>query len=387
MSLYSKNITEKVQKLIDDAAASSELPCYSILISGKGGTQYWQAGYQNIEKRLPISRETVFRIFSCTKIFTSFAAMIACEQGKIRLDQPVKDFLPTFANPLVEDGESIRPAKRDLLVQDLLMMRSGLSYPDGSILTGRKCGELLYKIEETLLSEHPMTAVDLALELGKVPLCADPGSEFRYSISADVLGAVLEVAYGESLDKIFDRMIFKPLGLKDTGFEVPEEKRHRVATAYAKTPEGLIPQKGFHLGISDDGRHNSCCFGGAGLFSTLDDMLRFAQCLLNKGEGLVAPDTFERWVNPDYYESVGVLPWKELPGYRYANLLRIKLDDPKANHIVAKGEFGWDGALGTYIKVDPKNGICYVMATQTLNYGTGPMTRLLRQVLAEDENK
>ena len=387
MNVYSESLIRKIQSVLDEAVANEEVPCYSILVHSPKGDQYWESGFQNIEKGIPLSRNTIFRIYSCTKIFTSFCALLAVEEGKLDLSIPVKEFIPAFSDLKVEDHGVIRSAKRDMLVSDLLAMRSGLAYPDPSILTGKRCGELLEECDARLDTSNPMTGLEFASEIGKVPLCNDPGAEFRYSISADILGVVLEVIYHDSLDRIMQRLLFDPLGLADTGFVVPKSKQGRIAQGYRKTKEGPLAPIGSALGVRADGGPTSFYSGGAGLYSTIDDMMRFAIWLLHKGEGLLPSEHFDRWVCAEHYEELGTIPWKELPGYRYANLLRIKLEDKPANRVVAKGEFGWDGALGTYLKVDPANGICYVMATQREGYGTGALTRALRQELAKEEDK
>ena len=194
---------------------------------------------------------------------------------------------------------------------------------------------------------------------------------------------------GKSFGEFLKENIFMPLGMVDTGFEVPEEKRNRLAKTYQQGKEGLEEYTGNNLGIlismEKKPRFES---GGAGLVSTIDDYSHFAQMLLNKGEfkgvHILAPKTVEYMTNcklPDFLDQE-VATWDSLRGHSYGNLMRMMNRPELAIFNGSKGEYGWDGWLGPYFSNDPTNQITFLMMQQKTDTGTTPYTRKLRNIVA-----
>ena len=278
---------KKLKGLMDKAVAEKELAGGCLLVRSHGEECcYLEAGMADVEAGKPIERDQIYRLYSMSKPVTGAAAMKLFEDGVLDLGQPVSAYLPSFQDSLVEQDGRLVKADRQIQVQDLLNMTSGLVYNGEAGLAGRHADEVFGELMDRLQTDHPMTTRELAVRLGQGPLLFQPGSSWKYGSSADVLGAVIEAAadmpFGEYLKKSF----FEPLGMKDTGFFVPEEKRERLVTAYrADGKGGLEPYRENHLGIFNAmDRKPAFESGGAGLVSTVDDYARFAQMLLNGGE-------------------------------------------------------------------------------------------------------
>ena len=339
-----------------------------------------------------IKRDTIFRLYSQTKPVCAVAAMILVERGELDLYQPVSDFLPGFKNQVVWENGQNRPVKREMHVHDLLGMTSGLYYPDENHATGLQTTRIFEELDERLLGDNAMTTQELANALGKCTLAFDPGSYWHYGTSADVLGAVIEVVTGMKLGEFMEKEIFEPLGMKDTGFWVPEEKQHRLAKVYetVKNENGaeLVLYTGNNLGIQN-AMHRPPAYeaGGAGLASTLDDYLRFAQMLLNGGEldgvRILKEETVKYMTNAQlldcqqsgYEERFGLM------GYSYGNLMRICKNPGQAKALAREGEYGWDGWLGVYFANFPKENMTILMGMQKKDSGTWELTRKLRNII------
>lgn len=234
-----------------------------------------------------------------------------------------------------------------------------------------------------------MTTVELAKRLGGCRLDFQPGEGWRYGTSADVLGAVVEVASGMRFGEFLEKEFFEPLEMKDTGFWVPDSKRDRLAVVYESTPNGLVEFHGNHLGICNH-MDAKIAFesGGAGLVSTLEDYWRFTQMLMQKGnfagKEILAPRTVE------YLTSCHLQPqqqfmmkdWENLYGFSYGNLMRVLVDPSLTILNGSIGEYGWDGWLGPYFANMPQDDTTFLMMVQRKDSGTFTLTRKLRNALA-----
>ena len=319
--------------------------------------------------------DTIVRMYSMTKGVTGVAAMILYEEGKFSLTDPLSKYLPEFTNMRVAkeitDSAGKRvpftvPADRPISVRDLFRHTTGLDY------AGPKddAGEPAYKKIE-MLGGAPQVPFDLAegvKRLATAPLNDQPGTTFRYGYSIDVLGRLVEVLSGKPLDQFFEERIFKPLGMKDTAFYVPEEKWNRLATLYTPKKTGGIerttapPQESY--------KHKpAMLLGGAGLCSTMDDFARFYTMLLNNGEldgvRLLGRKTVEL-MHADHLgtlaRSGGVLPEWEGFGLTFAvDPAPGKLPQPGS-----EGAYNWGGAAGTNFWIDPKEHMVGVFLIQIL---------------------
>lgn len=279
-------IKEKMQEMLDAAVADKELAGGSMLIR-QGGEEicYLESGMADKEKGEAIRRDHIYRLYSMSKPVTGAAAMILFEQGKLDLAEPVSSYLPAFSGQMVEENGRLVPAEREVTVKDLLGMTSGLVYNGNPGPAGEYATEVFNQVDERLLTAQAMTTVEIAEALGRGPLKFHPGTSWLYGTSADVLGAVIEAASGMTFGTFLEKNLFGPLGTKDTGFFVPEEKKGRLAAAYRLDENGeLVRYEENHLGIINAmDRQPAFESGGAGLVSTIDDYARFAQMLLNEG--------------------------------------------------------------------------------------------------------
>ena len=219
-----EQITPAMQRYVDD----EKLPGIITLVARHGRIVHFQAvGMMDIENEKPMETDTILRFYSMTKPVTSVAVMMLFEDGKIQLDDPVSKYIPEFKDLKVReknpDGEfSLRAPQRAMTVRDLMRHTSGLTYqyPNANVL-GRN-----------------QTLKDMARKLGELPLVFDPGARWNYSVSTDVLGYLVEVVSGTPLDQFFQKQIFEPLDMKDTGFHVPSEKVERFAANYGSRSGG-----------------------------------------------------------------------------------------------------------------------------------------------------
>ena len=327
-------------------------------------------------------RDTICRIFSMTKPVTSAAAWILIERGKIDLASPVSDFLSEFKNLSVCEGEKIVPCKKTLLVRDLLNMTSGYSYGGFQDESHRQISVLIAELDGALKKGNPISTAALVSRAAKIPLSFAPGERFEYGISADILGALIEKAAGMSLGAFFKAEIFDKLGMNDTAFFVPREKSGRTANVYEQIFDGeqrsLKLRTDSILGIPNE---IDCApafeSGGAGLWSTVDDYMRFCRMLVRGGEldGVrILQRNTVRAMYTLHISGAAQAAFEEglpqLSGYSYGNLMRILTDESKSTTISrGNSEFGWDGALGTYMAVDSANDMAIVFFTQCANDG------------------
>lgn len=382
---------ERLQGVLDRAVEEKFVAGASVLVR-KDGKEKWfcKSGMRDLEQGLEVERDTIFRMYSMSKPITAAAVMILAERGMLDLGEPVSKFLPGFRSQKVAQGNLSVSVKREMNIKDLLCMTSGLSYPDASTAAGREAAEVFSEIDRRLYSETPMTTKDVANALGSCRLLFQPGEHWMYGSSADILGAVIEAVSGMRFGEFLEKELFAPLGMKDTGFYVPEEKRHRLAKVYENQGGELAEVKTNHLGIrySMD-QEPAFQSGGAGLVSTLDDYARFGQMLLNGGSlgdmRILKPQTVR------FMTSGKLLPaqqadfeagWEQFSGYTYGNLMRVLEHPGQGWGMGFEGEYGWDGWLGAYFCNDPKNRVTFLLMYQLINAGTNSFTRKVRNVVS-----
>jgi len=379
-----------IKDCMDKAVESGHLAGLNLLVLKDGKEiSYNEAGYANIEENKPFKRDTIVRLYSQSKPVTAACAMLLIQDGIIEPYEPVGDYIESFKNQEIVEGgvrRSVR-ADRPMFIKDLLDMTSGLVYPFVNTPAEIGTGEIYNELIERLTSDNMMSTMEFADRLGEVPLNFQPGEHFQYGTSADILGAVIEKVSGQKLGEFMKERLFDPLGMKDTGFYVPDEKMDRYAMAYNCYGDHPVPYSGNNLGIRDDGKKNAFESGGAGLFSTVDDYANFARMLMNggifEGKEILTKRTVKfmtsakltPWQQNDMYS------WQTLGGFSYGNLMRIMKDPEKAGIMAGEGEYGWDGWLGPYFCNDPESRTSIIMLTQRVDYGTGPVTRKLRNII------
>ncbi|MGF7141635.1 CubicO group peptidase (beta-lactamase class C family) [Anaerotaenia torta] len=382
---------EKIKSLLKEAVDHGEIAGGSLLVLKNGKELlYAEEGYADQEKQLPIQRDSIFRLYSMTKPVTACAALLLVQQGKLELLDPVGKYLPGFQNQKVAQGDELVPAAREMLVADLLSMTSGLVYPDASSRAGRDTAAVFELIDRELLGDAPISTMEAMNLIGKGALHFQPGSSWCYGTSADVLGAVIEAASGKRFGAFLEEELFAPLGMKDTGFYVPENQRHRLVQVYQRDGKGgLTEYQGNHLGIINKmDRKPAFEAGGAGLVSTADDYGKFAAMLIrggsHEGKQILSPKMHQYYTSRRLHEEgqkAFALWGPGARGYSYGNLMRIMMDEQQAYVIGSKGEYGWDGWLGTCFCNSPADGLSIIFMTQRTDAGMMPITYRLRNAL------
>jgi CubicO group peptidase (beta-lactamase class C family) len=336
-----------------------------------------------VARRGRVAYVATFRIASMTKPITSVAAMMLVEDGKLRLDDPVAKYIPEFGavrvlasdaapnTPGSPSTSGLRPDAR-LTVHHLLTHTSGITY---SLFNRPVLGELYRQLGVSdVLIETPGTMADNVRKLAAAPLLHQPGAAWEYGLNTDVLGRVIEVVSGQTLDEFFRVRIFKPLAMHDTHFLVPPEKRPRLAALYAPDENKKIrlvgkgPQQIGTVRYSatyaawDEGRYFS---GGAGLSSTLGDYWRFLQMLANRGEldgvRLLKPETADRMTSNQIGE---LLPWIGGHGDKFGYGFGVVTEAGRGKDVASVGSYSWGGIFHTYFLVDPREQLVAILMTQ-----------------------
>ncbi|WP_186579000.1 serine hydrolase domain-containing protein [Aquibacillus kalidii] len=381
-------VTDKMKTVLKRAIENKELAGANLLILNGGRETFYHAdGFADIEKKTPINRDSIFRLYSLTKPITATAVMILLERGEIDLYEPVSNFLEGFKNQLVEVGGELTPVDREVTIKDLLSMTSGLVY-GGEHRGGKETEALFKELDNRLLGDSPMGTLEFINQLGENKLAFHPGASWEYGTSADVLGAVIEVVSGKRFGDFLYEEIFNPLNMKDTAFWLPEEKRSRLAKTYAEDGNGgLKLYTGNHLGIVHQmDRDPAFESGGAGLVSTIDDYARFVSMLINEGSldgtQILHPKTVKfltsSTLNTVQQENFA---WDTLSGYSYGNLMRVMTDSKQAGDLGSVGEYGWDGWLGAYFCNSPKDDLTFLLMMQRTDAGITTLTRKLRNIV------
>ncbi len=331
--------------------------------------------------------DSIVRMYSMTKGVTGVAAMILYEEGKFAMTDPVSKYLPEFSHMRVgkestdASGKKIYysvPAERTMTVRDLFRHTSGLDYAGPK----DENGEPAYKKVE-MMGGAPQVPFDLAeavKRLATAPLNDEPGTMWRYGYSIDVLGRLVEVLSGKTLDQFFEERIFKPLSMKDTAFFVPEDKWSRLATVYRPKREGGIePIKG---GPQDSYKKKPVLLlGGAGLASTMEDYSHFYAMLLNDGQYDGARILGRKTVELMRSDHLGSLPHTGggLPDWEGFGLTFAVNPGPgKSPDIASQGTYRWGGAAGTTFWIDPKEHIFGMFLVQILPANFGPAAEFQR---------
>ena len=387
--MLDQNITNQLRQTLKASIDNKEIAGANFMVIKDGNEVYYhEDGFADLESGRPMARDSIFRLYSMTKPVTATSIMMLLERGDIDLFDPVSCYIPGFKNQLVEKNGALVPVNREVNIQDLLNMTSGLAY-GGTDKAGLHTDALFQELGSRLYSENPMSTMEFANRLGQGPLSFDPGSTWQYGTSADVLGAIVETVSGMRYGKFLEKEIFEPLQMKDTGFWLPEEKRHRLAKTYQDDGEGdLKLYAESHLGIGHQmDRDPVFESGGAGLASTIDDIAKFTTMLMNQGSlngvELLKPRTVKFMTSAALTTSQqkGFDTNHSLCGHSYGNQMRIMKDTEKAGFLGIQGEYGWDGWLGAYFSNCPQERLTFLFMIQKKDAGTMSITRKLRNIV------
>jgi len=359
----------RAAKEVEELVAKREFAGVVTVVARNGKVVQCQAvGMMDLETAKPMTTNTIFRIYSMTKPITTVAAMMLWEEGKFGLDEPVCKYIPQLKGLRVYavKGETVA-SQREISLRDLMRHTSGLIDAFGDSPVDR-----MYR-DKNLLDPNS-TQQDLVTKLTTLPLQDQPGTRFHYSVSTDVLGRLVEVISGKSLDVYLEQRIFKPLDMVDTGFYIPASKADRFATNYGPAGRG-------RLKVIDDPTKSVFLIppkflsGGGGLVSTARDYTRFCQMLLDGGKlqgvRLLKPETIQLMTHNQ-------LPPEALPltvttskgdkglgfGLGFAVRMAPNPDDTKA----VIGEYHWGGAASTAFAVCPSNQTVLVVLAQHIPF-------------------
>lgn len=371
--------TERAAEAIDRAVELHEETGAALAVTTADGRVYeHSAGYSDVENGRKFDGKTICRAYSCTKVATSVACMMLVERGLIDTADELSRYIPECGEPYFIRG-GMKHQSPPVRIRDLLNMTSGIPYP-GDGREGAEATNVLWgKLDESIRGGHPMTTQEFAAEAVKCPLMFPAGSEWMYGASADVLGAVIEKAADMTLAEFMKKNIFDPLGMEDTAFFVPPEKRDRLAVLYDGAGEHPKRPDYVNLCIYDFDSEPAFMSGGAGLFSTASDYSKLGAALSGNGAGLLGEHTLDFLrENGLSEEQRRTLCWESTRGFGYANLMRILEDRNAAGLLAPKSSFGWDGWTGTYLLCDRVNGISVTLFIQRCGAGT---TRLSRTVV------
>jgi CubicO group peptidase (beta-lactamase class C family) len=352
-------IAPAMQAYVDDG----RLAAVMTMVARRGQVVHWEAvGTRDTASGDPLERDDIFRIYSMTKPVTSVATMMLVEEGKVALDDPLSKFVPEFAGvEVLADGERVA-ADGPITVEHLLTHTSGLSYG----FFGDSAVDALYVETNPLAAAEGLD--DFARRVAELPLIADPGTRWNYSVSTDMLGRIVEVASGQPFDAFVRERILDPLEMDDTAFWVAEEKRGRFMANFAKAGDALV--------IADsptEGEYTSppnFPSGGGGLTSTASDYIRFAQMLLEGGSlndvRILTPETVAKMrMNrlPDALVPIELGTFLS-PGYGFGLGFAVMVDADASPEPDNDGVFRWAGAANTFFWIDPRAELIGMVWTQ-----------------------
>ena len=322
-------------------------------------------GYMDVESGRPMERDAMYHIYSASKLMTCVAALQLHEQGEFLMFQPLSDFIPEFRDMkvgrrLLNGAIELVPATRPIRIGDLFTMTGGLSYELQS--------PAILRMQQETNGRCP--TVDTIRAIAGEPLLFEPGTRWQYSLCHDVLGALIEVISGMSFEDYLQENIFRPLGMRDTTFHLPEEKAHRMASQYTylMNEHRYVPKSGNDYVFGTE--YES---GGAGVISTVDDYMRFADTLCRMGTShdgvrILSENSVELMrTNHLSEELLRDFNWIHLQGYGYGLGVRTLMDSSRIGTLSLDGEFGWSGAAGAYVIIDPENELTLYYAQQCLS--------------------
>ena len=358
-------LADTMQRWVD----AHETPGATVLIA-RGGRLVFShtVGMRDAATGDPLRPDAIFRLYSMTKPVVSVAAMTLVEDGRLALNEPISKYLPEFKDMKVAietfgpvSGAQIfttAPAKRPITVHDLLRHTSGLTY--GEPLSQRTQVQKLYK--EAGIWSQKWVLADFTRALAKVPLSFEPGTQWEYGHSTDVLGRVVEVASGKTLDRYVAERILQPLGMVDTGFQLPPAKAGRLAQPQPDPVTKVTPD------LIDFTQPQTFLAGGHGMVGTAADYLRFAQMLLDggtlDGRRILGPRTVgfmaSNHVHVGVSTATGFLPG---PGYGFGLGFAVRTSAGMSDWNGSVGDFYWGGYAGTYFWIDPKEQLAVVFMT------------------------
>jgi CubicO group peptidase (beta-lactamase class C family) len=372
MSALSKQRLARLHDALAAHVSPTGVPGIVALVSRRGETHVVTLGRQSLDSDAPMQRDTIFRIASMTKPITAAATMILVEQCKLHLDEPVDALLPELANrrvlkSLASPVDDTVPAKRPITPRDLLTFTFGL----GAVMVWPPRHPIQKAMQDAGVAPNPnlpdVSADAFMKRIGSLPLAYQPGERWLYHTGADVLGVLIARASGQSLGAFMQDHLFAPLGMRDTGFQVPADKVGRLASNYMTDPKDKTK-----LAFFDDARDSRWSrppvfeSGGGGLVSTVDDYLAFQRLLLNKGrhrgERILSRPAVELMMSdqltPAQKEGTELF-FGDSASWGLGGAVITRRTDLWAT----PGRYGWDGGYGSSAHLDPAEDMAGILMT------------------------
>jgi len=383
-------LTRHVQAYVD----AGKFPGAISMVQRRGKVVHFQTyGRRDIEAGTPVECETIFRIYSMTKPLVSVGLMMLYEEGRVQIDDPVSKYIPPFRGLKVlaggtADAPQLREPVREMTIADLLRHTSGLVSQSDAVL-----GDA-YRRLGLLTSASSGTLTEMIEKLGTLPLKCDPGAQFNYGISTDVVGYLCEVLSGQRLDAFLRERLLDPLGMVDTGFAVPDEDVKRFAACYrpGQASEPLLVVEDRPDASSRYTQPRTYLSGAGGMVSTAPDYMRFCTMLANGGEL-----DGRRVLGP---RTLGFMACNHLPGGRdlaqmspasagetsregvgFGLGFACVLDPTVLGGLSVPGEYYWGGAASTAFWITPAEDLAVVFMTQVRPSSTYPIRRELRAII------
>jgi CubicO group peptidase (beta-lactamase class C family) len=371
---------ERLDHFLHNQVDEGRIPGVVYLVSRQGQLAVHESyGYNDVENKSSIGNDAIFQIMSMTKPVISVAFMMLYEEGHFLLTDPVSRYLPRFRelrvakDPAMGMETETEPLKSEITIHQLLTHTAGFTHGLGSTKLDSESAKALYLSPQESIETRVNTLLDL-------PMVGQPGEQWAYSAAPDVLALLVEHFSGQTVEEFLKQRIFDPLGMTDTGYNVPEGKRHRVVLVHNLDEEGKLVKSKEQFPLE-----GNKVFGGThGLFTTAEDYLKFCQMLLNGGSSdghrLLSPKTVELMTMDhvgDFYNA---------PGQGFGLGFGITTDVAKSKSAGSVGQFYWGGAWCTYFFVDPQTEMIAVVLTQFqpyTNFYGDKMRQLVYQALID----
>lgn len=369
---------QRMDAVINEYITKGRQAGVSVLVARNGRIVYHKAyGKDDITTKTPLKRDAIFRIASQTKAITSIGLMMLFEEGKFLLDDPISKYIPAFKNPKVLDKFNEKdssytsvPAKREITIRQLLTHTSGISYPT----IGTKEAVAIYAKNRipSGIGTPSGTLAETIPRLAALPLMHNPGDRWTYGLSTDVIGYLIEVLSGQSLDQYLRTRLLEPLGMNDTFFYLPKTKQDRLTRVYTEDSTKVVQRLPAQGGITEDYPKEAGTYfsGGAGLSGTMYDYAIFLQMMLNGGEY-----GGKRFLSPTTVRLITTNQIGDLnQGLNKFGLgFAITSEKSAARLPASEGTFDWGGFFGTTYWVDPKEKVVALLYTQKVPNSFGDL--------------
>ena len=379
-------IPGKLQGFVD----KGQLPGFVTVVARQGKIVHFEAfGSMDVARDKPMRPDTIFRMYSMTKPITGVSVMILVDEGKVALSDPVSKYIPEFADAKVfveeKDGEILtEDAKTPMTVKHLMMHTGGLTYPG----PGHPVAALYLKSGASSDGGSGLSLEEFSKKVAEMPLLFQPGTDWNYGVSMDVLGRVVEVASGQRFAEFLQDRVFGPLGMKDSAFHVPAEKLDRFAANYGPEGDGMRliddPATSRYLKIPSQDS------GGGGMVGTAADYLRFAQALLNGGElggvRIISEKSAHEMTTNQFGPEFGDAPLKLFPGIDFSGIGfgycgAVVMDGHGTTLFGPSGVYSWGGAASTDFWIDKNEGLVGIVLTQLIPTATYPTRSIMQNAV------